>query len=133
MSERDVQVAREALDAYNAMDVQRVLSFLDPECEMLMLRSLLDGTPYHGHTAALQFFRDMADEWTSWRIEPEEFRDLGEGRVLLLANFKGRARASGNEVSSPAAWLIELRGELIYHVRAFTDRAASLEYLGLKV
>jgi ketosteroid isomerase-like protein len=133
VSERDLDVVREALDAYNALDWDRLPELLDPEFELVAIRSLLDGSPYHGHAGFRRFMRDMADEWTEWHIDPEGFRDLGDGRVLVLARFEGHARASGVQVSAPAAWLFELRGELVRNVRAFTDRAQSLQYLGLEV
>jgi ketosteroid isomerase-like protein len=133
VSERDVEIVRQALDAYNALDWDRLPEMLDPEFELVAIRSLLDGLPYHGHTGFRRFMRDMADEWTEWSVKPEEFRDLGDGRVLVLARFEGRARASGVEVSAPAAWLWELRGNLVLNVRAFSSRAQSLEYLGLEV
>jgi ketosteroid isomerase-like protein len=133
VSERDLDVVREALDAYNALDWNRLPELLDPEFELVAIRSLLDGSPYHGHAGFRRFMRDMADEWTEWRIDAEEFRDLGDGRVLVLARLEGRARASGVQVSVPAAWLFELRGELVRSVRAFTDRAQSLQYVGLGV
>ena len=132
MSERDVQLAREAFDAYNAVDLDRLPELLDPDCELVFLRSLLDGSPYHGHAGMRQFIRDMADEWNSWHAEPDEFRDLGDGRVLVLARFTGQARTSGVEVSAPAAWLLEFRDGLVCRVRAFSDRDASLDYLGLR-
>jgi ketosteroid isomerase-like protein len=133
VSERDVEIVRQGLEAYNALDWDRLPEMLDPEFDLIAIRSLLDGSPYHGHAGFRRFMRDMADEWTEWRLEPEEFRDLGDGRVLVLARFEARARASGVQVSAPAAWLFELRGNLLRSVRAFTDRAASLEYLGLEV
>jgi ketosteroid isomerase-like protein len=133
VSERDLVVAREALDAYNAIDFERLPTLLHPDCELVMLRSLIDGAPYYGHAGMHQFIRDMADEWTEWHLEPDEFRDLGDGRVLVLARFEGHARVSGIEISAPAAWLLEMRDGLVYKVRAFSDRAASLEYLGLEV
>lgn len=133
MSERDLKIAREAFDAYNAVDWDRLPGLLHPECELTMLRSLLDGSPYCGHAGFRQFMRDMADEWTSWRVEPEQLRDLGDGRVLVFAKFEGQARVSGVEVSAPAAWLVELREGLVYKVRAFSNRAESLEYVGLNV
>jgi ketosteroid isomerase-like protein len=133
VSERDVEIVREALDAYNAVDWDRLSEILDPEFELVAIRSLLDGSRYNGHAGFRRFMRDMADEWTEWQVEPEEFRDLGDGRVLVLARFEGRARASGVEVSAPAAWLCELRGDLVHSVRAFSSRAQSLEYLGLEV
>lgn len=132
MPERDVQLARAALDAYNAIDLDRVPELLDRDCELVFLRSLVDGSSYHGHTGFHQFIRDMADEWTSWHAEPEEFRDLGDGRVLVLSLFEGHARASGIDVSVPIATLVELRDGLVHKVRAFSDRGASLEYLGLR-
>jgi ketosteroid isomerase-like protein len=133
VSERDVEIVRQALDAYNALDWDRLPQLLDPEFDLIAIRSLLDGSPYHGHAGFHRFMRDMADEWAEWHIEPEEFRDLGDGRVLLLARFEARARASGVQISAPAAWLFGVRDNLVRSVRAFTDRAASLEYLGLEV
>jgi ketosteroid isomerase-like protein len=131
MTEGDVETVNAALEACTASDFDRVPELLDPEFELVAPHSLLDAAPYRGRAGFGRFIRDMADDWTTWRLEPEELRDLGDGRVLIRARFVAHARASGVEVAAPAAWIVELRDGLIRGVRAFSGRAESLEYLGV--
>ena len=42
--------------------------------------------------------RELLRAWKDFRIEPQEYRDLGDERVLVFANYRGRGRTSGLEL-----------------------------------
>jgi ketosteroid isomerase-like protein len=71
------------------------------------------------------------DDWEDYHPISEEFRDLGDGRVLVLGRFHARGRASGVEVESPAAWVSEVRGGKIFRVRIYADEPSALASLGV--
>jgi ketosteroid isomerase-like protein len=127
----DVETVSAALEGCNSGDFDRVGELLDPEFELVVPRSLLDAAPYHGRAGFGRFVRDVADDWTTWRVEPQELRDLGEGRVLVRARFRAHARPSGVGVTAPATWIVEVHDGLIRGVRVVSGRAESLEYLSV--
>ena len=120
MSERDVEVVRSGLEAFNRRDLEAVIEMTDPDAEFIPLRSLLEGTPYRGHDGVRKFFEDLAEEWDDLRIEGDEWRDLGD-RVLVIGHFRARGRGSGVELHSPAAWLVSVRDGKFAYLRAYSN------------
>jgi uncharacterized protein len=131
MSERDVEVVRQALAAFNEGDIEAVLGCMDPDIEFVPLRALLEGSAYRGHDGFRRFVADMVDDWEDYHPISEEFRDVGDGRVLVLGRFHARGRASGVEVESPAAWVSQVRGGKIVRVRIYADEQSALASLGV--
>jgi ketosteroid isomerase-like protein len=131
MSEEDVGVVRRSLEALNEGDTEGVLGLMDPDVELVTARAVLEGISYRGHEGFRQFVADMADDWEDYHPSSERFRDLGDGRVLVVGRFHARGKASGMEVDTPAAWVSEVREGKIVHVRFYADEAAALDALGL--
>ena len=78
------------------------------------------------------WFEEMKRDWTSFEVRPEQFRDLGDDRVLVLGSW--RARGRGGEVLlefSQAAWLVQYRNGKQVRLETFTDRKKALEAAGL--
>jgi ketosteroid isomerase-like protein len=131
MSEEDVDIVRRSLEALNEGDTEGVLGLMDPDVELVTARAVLEGISYRGHEGFRQFVADMADDWEDYHPSSERFRDLGDGRVLVVGRFHARGKASGMEVDTPAAWVSEVREGKIVHVRFYADEAAALDALGL--
>jgi ketosteroid isomerase-like protein len=65
-----------------------------------------------------------------YRSVAEECRDLGD-RVLVLGRLKGRGKGSGAPVDQPSTTIVDFRGDRIWRVRAYFDRADGLRAAGL--
>jgi ketosteroid isomerase-like protein len=130
MSESNVELVREGLEAYNAGDAERIIAFADPEIEFVPLGSLLEGGSYHGHDGIRRFFAEIGEVWDDRQIELDELRDAGDC-VVVLGHFHARGRASGVDVRYPSAWSCEVRDGKITAIRASTDQAAALKAAGL--
>lgn len=112
---------------FNATD------WADPEIELVVAEGVGAGA-WTGLDGMAESWRDFLDAWEGFRIEAVDYRELDGGRVLVLAQFSGRGRASGLEVGgvrSLGASVFRFRGgkvtELVLYVNA--DRA--LADLGL--
>jgi ketosteroid isomerase-like protein len=130
MAEEDVEVVRRALEAFNEGDTVRVLELMDPDVELVPVRAVFEGITYRGHEGFKQFASDMAEDWEDFHPSSERFRDLGDGRVLVVGHFHALGKASGMEVETPGAWVTEVRDGKIVHVRFHADEAAALDALG---
>ena len=64
------------------------------------------------------------------QIIAEEFRDLGD-RVLELGRMKGRGKGSGVPVDQPFVSILDFRGDRIWRLRVYHDRAEGLRAAGL--
>ena len=120
MSQQNVELVAAGVRAYNDGDLGGLLATLDPDAELVPVRSLLEGGSYRGHDAVRRWLAEMGEEWSRFEIHPDAYRDTGD-RVLLLAHFHVRGRASGVEVSTPAAWVFDCRDGKITGMHAYSD------------
>ena len=135
MSQENVEVARQAFVAFNRTFTEgtpEFYEFVDPEVEWIPITALLEGTRYQGHDGVRQWMEDMKGDWEVFETHAEEFRDLGDDRVLALGTWRAQGRGSGVELDFPrAAWLTRFRDGKIIRLQTFTDRELALEAAGL--
>jgi ketosteroid isomerase-like protein len=123
MGQENVEIVRAAAEAYERRDIPNVLDALDPDVELFPARAVLEGEAYRGHEGFKRFLEDMSEDWEEFTAHPEEYRELEDGRVLVLGRFSGRGR-SGVEIDAPAAWTSELSAGKIVRLRFYGDPAA---------
>jgi ketosteroid isomerase-like protein len=127
-----VDVAKGAVDAYNRRDVEVFAELMTPDFEWYASTAMaaLGGDVYRGREGVERVARDRSESWEELHIVAEEFRDLGD-RVLVLGRLKGRGKASGVPVDQPFAGINDFRGDRIWRVRVYLDRAVALRAAGL--
>jgi hypothetical protein len=88
--------------------------FIDPEAEIRFVDS--EGgalgdmrVPIRGIEGLRAGWAVWLEPWEQFGIQFEQLLDAGEGRVLSLAELRGRAHG-GAEISQPAAAIIRVRG-----------------------
>jgi ketosteroid isomerase-like protein len=118
---------RTGIAAFNRRDAAGIVASLHPEVELEPLRAVLEGSVYRGHDGARQWLDDMAEDWSDFEVEVEGTRELSDTRVLVEARVRAHARVSGVEVSSPGAWLCDLRDGKVSRIRFFRDVESALE------
>jgi ketosteroid isomerase-like protein len=132
MSQENVELARRAIEVYNTHDVQALQGIGTEDVEFrTFLEGRAEGEPLRGHEGIEEWQRSEKEAWESLRVEPDEFRDLGNDRVLVTGNVIGRGRASGVELNAPAAWVMTMRGSRICAFHAYGSRIEALEAAGL--
>jgi ketosteroid isomerase-like protein len=131
VSERNIELARRLVEAYNARDVEAYIACHDPSIEFYSAFAAVSGGVYHGHDGVRRFFQDMEDAWgRDIRIEPETYFDLRE-QVLAYYVLHGRGQNSGVEVAMPNAAVVTWREGLVVYFRAYTSREDALRDLGV--
>jgi len=94
---------------------------------------VLEGTRYKGEDEVRGWIEGIKREWEIFETRPQEYRDLGDDRVLILGTWRARGRSSGVELDSqPAAWLLQIEGGKITRMQTFTDRARAFEAAGVE-
>jgi ketosteroid isomerase-like protein len=130
MSQGDVEKFRDALKAFNRGDVQAALKDMDPKVEWRTPQILPDAQTYYGHEGVRAWWAMWSDAFTDLRLEPGEFKDLGEGRVLVSVRALGRGRESGAEVNV-SFYLLGSGSERLERMEFFASEAEALEAVGL--
>jgi hypothetical protein len=80
-------------------------------------------------------FRQVLQPWEEMRVEPEDYRELDEDRVLALYTFAGRGRRSGVDASrlpTEGAHIFEIHDGKVTRLAQYYTRARALADLGLE-
>jgi ketosteroid isomerase-like protein len=135
MSQDAVEVARRAFEAFNlafAEGADDLYEVLDPDVEWIPVMAVLEGRTYRGTEEVRRWVADLRQDWAAFEVKPEQFRDLGEGRVLALGSWRAQGRRGAVPLDFPqAGWLLQIRGERVTRLRAYTNRGEALEAAGL--
>jgi ketosteroid isomerase-like protein len=132
MSQENVEISKRAIAAFNRLDLDGLADFLTPECEWYpALLVEVEGAGFRGRAGLTEYFEATSDTWEEFRIVADEFRSVGEVRVLVLGRIEGRGRGSGVQVERPWAVIYSFSGGKISRVRAFLDHAEALQAVGL--
>jgi ketosteroid isomerase-like protein len=117
-----VETVARSFEAFNARDVERLLSCTHPECEWFPFRAQLEGASYQGHAGVRRFLRDMDEDWSAFTIEPVELSRRGD-LVVASGHVAGTGRGSGVNIDFVGGFLFELRDELIVRVQSYNEPA----------
>jgi ketosteroid isomerase-like protein len=95
-----------------------------------------DPGSWKGVTAMVEAWRNFASAWEGYRMEADEYRELGDGRIIVFAHTGGeRGKTSGLELGQHGG----TGGAMVFHVSAgkvtrlvgYFDRHRALADLGL--
>ncbi|HWG08674.1 MAG TPA: nuclear transport factor 2 family protein [Solirubrobacteraceae bacterium] len=106
----------------------------DPEIEFVIADGP-DPRSLKGLAAMAAGWREFLTAWTGYGVEPDEYRELSDGRVLVILHAVGRGKASGvqlGQTSERGANVHEIRGGKVTRLVIYFDCARALANLGLE-
>jgi ketosteroid isomerase-like protein len=127
MRQKTLDLIAEGVVAFNSGDIDGMLTPIHPDVEFQPLRAVLEGTVYHGHEGFRRWLEDMAEDWEEFDLDVIDVTEVGPNCVLVHGHVHARGRTSGVELDSTAAWLCELRDELIGRLRFYRDVESARE------
>jgi ketosteroid isomerase-like protein len=131
MSQENVEVVKGAVDAFNAHELDRYLSFLAPEFEYVDHMGAVAEVEGSGIDAIRRQVEGWFDAFPDFRASVGEFIDAGD-RVVSVTTWQGTGAGSGLPYYQEAAEVLTVRdGKIIRAELGFVDRAAALEAAGL--
>jgi ketosteroid isomerase-like protein len=104
----------------------------DPRVEFVAADGPWAGS-FIGKPAMARAWRQYLDAWEDVRASPDEFRDLGDGRVLALHTWSARGKASGlavERMQARSAVLLHVADGKVRKLVAYQDRDRALADLG---
>ena len=129
MSEENVQIARQAIEAWNAGDMDALRALYDPEAVMRNPSDWVDAGPYLGRDAVMRNFSQLRDIWPDKNFfDRVELLDAGD-RVVAQVDFHGDTR--GLPLTVEMAWVYTMRQGLIVSPEIFPSMDEALEAAGL--
>ena len=130
MSQENVEVVREAVDALNERDLDRYLACCAEDIQLLLPTAPIKGA-YEGAAGVRRFFADLQDAMPDFRLEVERLKAIGPDQVLGFLRATANARTTGIDIEVPVTNVYALAHGKIKRVEAFRNRAAALEAAGL--
>jgi ketosteroid isomerase-like protein len=134
MSERNVDLIRCGIDAFNRRDFDAALAALrdDVTWERFLSRAETDSAVVRGKDELRAVWESQV-EAVDLRLEPEEFIAAGDDKVVVPSRMEARGSGSEIALSAPVTWVWTLDEEgLAIKVEAFDSLAAALEAVGLQ-
>jgi uncharacterized protein len=131
MSKENVELVRQAWEAYTRRDNEAALALYDPEIEVeLRNEGRVDAGAYHGLEGVQEFFRNWVSAFGDFRAEVEEWIDAGD-QVIAMVRFYGRGKHSGVPVDMLEAHLWTVRDGKLWRLQTLGTKAEALEAAGL--
>ena len=86
---------------------------------------------YLGHEGIRELFKDLYEAFSDFRLEFEEFRDLGD-RVVAIGRWVTCGEESGVVSTHPLAVVADFKNAKAFRVHAYLDPTEALEAAGLR-
>jgi uncharacterized protein len=130
MSQENVEIVRQMLDAFNRGDFGASLAFLDQDIEWHDPPDVPGAGVHRGPEEVRRWMAGWLAAWESYTAEAEELIDAGD-QVVVVHYERGRGKGSGVEVEHRVANVFDLREARIVRKRPFPSRSEALEAAGL--
>jgi ketosteroid isomerase-like protein len=131
MSQENVEIVRQAYDAYNREGIDGILGYLDPDVEWRNPTDSPLARVFVGHQGVVEWQRLTDEVWDEMRLEPVRINELPDGRILVVIRFRFRARDHEIDMEVPFAHLITFRDGKATVLSMYTSEAAALAAVGL--
>jgi ketosteroid isomerase-like protein len=133
MSEENVALVRSIYAAWERGDFSSA-EWAHPEIEFAIAEGP-DPIRRTGVAGMAEGYRTAwLSAWEEFRVEPEEYRELDDERVLVLSHFSGRGKTSGLDVGqmgTKSAELFHVRGGKVTRLVLWAGREHAFADLGL--
>jgi ketosteroid isomerase-like protein len=131
MSQENVEIVRQGLEAFDRRDRAAWLAFVDQDCEVVTDRLWPEAAPIRGREAAWEFYVKVVEPFERYPVGNSKLVDAGADKVLIHQRNNVRGRASGAEVEINYWVVTTFREGRIVRNEWFADRAEALEAAGL--
>jgi ketosteroid isomerase-like protein len=129
MSQEHVEVAKHAIDAFNATDVELFVALTTPDFEWSPSMVAIEGEIFRGREGIEKYFASLSTAWEDFHILDDRFRDHADV-VVMLGGLKGRGKGSGVPVDASLGMVFDLRDGRISRIRGYLDHAEALRAAG---
>lgn len=132
MSEKNVEVVRELVEAWNQHDEALAVGYLTTDVEWAPAGpAAVERVVYRGREECSEGFASVWETWEEFHFEESEIRDLGDS-VLWLGRVHMKGGASHIELDQEFANHFLLRDDLIARATAFLSWTEALGAAGLE-
>jgi ketosteroid isomerase-like protein len=117
----NLELVREAFEAFRHGGLEATLKFADPEIACVRAPPLPDPQTYHGIDGLRQMYADWTADFEEFEMEPLDFIERGD-RVFVEMLQRGTGRASGVTVEGRYCLAFTVAGGKVTHQDAYLTR-----------
>ena len=128
MSQENVEIVRNAVEAWNAGDMDAISDGLHPNVIATPLEGWPEQGPFSGREAVMGWYGQVREAWDIDAVEPISLVEAGD-RVIARVRWHGTGQ--GPESTMEFTCVYTLRKGRVVYVEFFWDHAEALETLGL--
>jgi ketosteroid isomerase-like protein len=121
----NVDVVREATEAFLSGKLERARELTDPDIVCVRPPPFPDPQSYHGFDGVVAMWVDWTGEFEDFEMDALGFEDLGD-RVLVEVEQRGRGKASGVTVVGHFWFLYALADGKVTRLEAYLTREQAL-------
>ena|SRR5271154_3700435 len=111
----------------------RSIEWTDPEFEIVAADGAETGRT--GLAGTVEGIREFLSAWEDFRVTAEEYRELDDGRILVLDRRSGRSKTTGLDLATmrtQGARVFQIREGKVTRLVLYLDRKRALADLGLE-
>jgi ketosteroid isomerase-like protein len=128
MPERNVAIARSAIEAFNRGDVDAVLALAAPDVEVYAPPDSPNPGRYVGQEEYLRWSAQWLEAWETFTLDVLDIEAVDDRHVVAAVRQNGRGRLSGLEVTMAGAHLYEIDADgKIVRFQLYDERERALE------
>jgi ketosteroid isomerase-like protein len=132
MSQSNVEVVRQAYDAFNLRDLDALAELAEPDWVMDWSRSIgPQRGVYRGRAGVEEWTAAISEAFESFEILPLEYLGAGD-RIVIPTRVKGRGRGSGVVVDAEGVTLWEFKRGKVARLTLYGTKQEALEAAGLR-
>jgi ketosteroid isomerase-like protein len=109
------------------------IEWTDPEFEIVAADGAETGRA--GLVGTVAGIREFLSAWEDFRITAEEYKELDDGRILVLDRRSGRSKTTGLDLATmrtQGARVFQIRAGKVTRLVLYLDRERALSDLGLE-
>ena len=130
--QQGIELAHQACDAFNRRDLDAFLALCDPDVEFISYMAQVEGgEPYRGHDGVREWWESFHAVFPDFRVEIEQARDLGGGRLFSRWRTHARGVESGALTDQTVWQVARQRHGTVIEWRMFGSEEEALEAAGL--
>jgi len=131
VSQENVEIVRQSLDAYSRRDIDALRTLNHPDLELDWSASVgsLAGV-YRGLDEALRFYAEYYETFEATVIKPDRFIETGD--LVVVPNVAYQRSRDGIEVSARSTLVFAVHNRLITRICLYQDEDEALKAVGLE-
>lgn len=122
----NVELLREAIDAYNRGDLSFVHARAADDIEVHAAEGLLNTGTHRGRAAFERWMQEWLEAWSDFEIEIREVDEIDARFLVVEVIQRGTGSGSGIPVEMEIVQLVEVRDGEIARLHLYTERAEAV-------